>query len=323
MYARTSRYSQLRPGLFILPLVLALAAPAPAVAQYSAFLLDAVSADLGRPGDAMSPLDRAFTRSQLRYPRVMRARLESRVNIKRMFHAARVPYPAEQIFLRAFKRERTLELWVRPRGADTFTLIKTYDVCSISGDLGPKRRQGDAQVPEGFYDIDLFNPVSDYFLSLHVDYPNNVDRTRPGRSGNLGGDIYIHGGCQSIGCLAMTDDGIEELYWIAVEARAAGQTRIPVHIFPARLNDDGFNRLVKTYSKQPHLTEFWANLKPGFDFFESHRRLPAVVEGRNGRYAYSGAASMPGNTGPDSRATGGASPRPAARSGSGSGANSR
>jgi len=262
----------------------------PASAQHSAFLLDAISADLARPGDVVSPLDMDFTRAQLRNTRVLRARLDARLNLKRLFHAARVPYPAEQVYLRAFKRERALELWVKPRGAEVFTLIKTYDVCSISGDLGPKRRQGDRQVPEGYYEIDLFNPLSDYLLSLHVNYPNNVDRARPGRGGNMGGDIYIHGGCQSIGCLAMTDDGIEELYWMAVEVRAAGQTRIPVHIFPARLDDVGFTRLVKSFAKQPQLGVFWANLKPGFDYFEAHRRLPLVVAGTDGKYRYSGLA---------------------------------
>lgn len=264
---------------------------APLSAQHSAALLDAVSADLGRAGEVVSPLDRAFTRSQLRYPRVLQARLDARFNVKRLFHAARVPYPAAEIFLRAFKRERTLELWARPEGATTFTLLKVYDVCAVSGELGPKRRQGDRQVPEGFYSIDLFNPLSDYLLSLHVNYPNNVDRARPGRAGNLGGDIYIHGGCESIGCLAMTNEGIKELYWIAVEARAAGQTRIPLHIFPARLDDAGFTRLVKAHAGDPQMARFWANLKPGFDYFESQKRPPTVSEGPDGRYRFAGLAS--------------------------------
>ncbi len=264
----------------------------PATAQHSAFLLDAVAAELGPTGGVVSPLELDFTRSQLRNPRVLRARLNARLNVKRLFHSARLPYPAAEIFLRAFKRERELELWARSLDSETFTLLKTYDVCALSGELGPKRRQGDRQVPEGFYQIDLFNPVSEYLLSLHVNYPNDVDRTRPGRGGNLGGDIYIHGGCESIGCLAMTNEGIEELYWIAVEARAAGQTRIPVHIFPARLDEDGFGRLVESYAGQTQLAMFWANLKPGYDYFEQHRRLPRVTAGADGRYRFAGLADM-------------------------------
>ena len=255
-------------------------APSAVHAQHSAFVLDAVSADLG-PTDfdaaVFSPLEHAFAQAQLRNPRVLRARLEARFNIKRMFHAAGVTYPAAEIFLRAFKRDRILELWARPAGGDTFSLLKVYDICAISGELGPKRRQGDAQVPEGFYQIDLFNPVSEYNLSLHVNYPNAVDRARPDRGHNLGGDIYVHGGCESIGCLAMTDEGIRELYWIAVEARAAGQTRIPIHIFPTRLDADGFARLEKSYDGQQALVRFWSDLRAGYDYFEQHRRLPQVT----------------------------------------------
>lgn len=268
-------------------------APSATAAQHSAFVLDAVGAELGlTAGDAgvRSPLDLDFTRSQLRNPRVLKARLDARFSVKRLFHAARVTYPAAEIYLRAFKRERMLELWARPVGGDTFTLLKTYDICAISGDLGPKRRQGDEQVPEGFYQIDLFNPVSEYNLSLHVNYPNAVDRARPDRGGNLGGDIYVHGGCESIGCLAMTDEGIKELYWISVEARAAGQSRIPIHIFPARLDEANFARLAKAYSGQPVVTRFWSDLRTGYDYFEQHRRLPQVTAGADGRYRFAGLA---------------------------------
>jgi murein L,D-transpeptidase YafK len=324
VHEHTSRKGVLRlaPAALLTALFLS-AAALPASAQHSAFLLDAISADLGRPGEIVSPLDMEFTRAQLRNPRVLRARLDARLNLKRLFHAARVPYRAEQVYLRAFKRERALELWVKPRGAEVFTLIKTYDVCSISGDLGPKRRQGDRQVPEGYYEIDLFNPISDYLLSLHVNYPNNVDRAQPGRGGNMGGDIYIHGGCQSIGCLAMTDEGIEELYWMAVEVRAAGQTRIPVHIFPARLDDEGFNRLVKSFAKQPQLGAFWSNLKPGFDYFEEHRRLPLVVAGTDGKYRYSDLADASRRVKNGSRAVDAQLEPSKSAAGTGTGATSR
>ena len=131
-----------------------------------------------------------------------------------------------------FKQERELELWVLPANGDRFELLRTYEICKLAGMLGPKRKQGDRQVPEGFYAIDLFNPVSAYHLSLRINYPNHRDRL-VAKSGKLGGDIFIHGGCKSVGCIAITDDAIEELYWIAVQARGRHQRSIPVHIFPS------------------------------------------------------------------------------------------
>ncbi|MGH7552417.1 MAG: L,D-transpeptidase family protein [Longimicrobiales bacterium] len=225
-----------------------------------------------------------FTTTQLQHPRVMEARLQMRFGIKRLFRERGIPYPAEQIFLRVFKRERMLELWVRPPSADQFVLLKQYMICALQGDLGPKRGQGDGQTPEGFYEIDHFNPSSVYHLSLHVNYPNSSDRVL-GRADGLGGDIMIHGGCESIGCIAVTNEAIKELYWIAVEARAAGQARIPVHIFPARLTNDELGLLGRTFGKRPNLITFWTSLKPGFDYFERTHQIPAIRVDAQGRYS--------------------------------------
>jgi murein L,D-transpeptidase YafK len=164
-----------------------------------------------------------------------------------------------------------------------FALLKTYPICALAGQAGPKRAQGDGQTPEGFYYIDDFNPSSDFLLSLHIDYPNRSDQLlNPGK--NLGGSIYIHGGCQTEGCMAVTDDAIKELYWLAVEARDVGQQRIPVHIFPAKLTDHTLFQLVDTFDNQPDLVRFWANLKPTFDYFESTKRLPTISVDQRGRY---------------------------------------
>lgn len=235
------------------------------------------------------PTESAFALDQLRNERVHEARVATRFTIKRLFHEKGLRYPAEEIYLRIFKRERSLELWVRPTGQETYALLKTYSICALAGDLGPKRRQGDNQTPEGFYNVDFFNPSSDFHLSLHVDYPNRHDRV-VGEGLNLGGDIYIHGGCSSEGCLALTDEGIKELYWVAVEARAVGQTRIPVHIFPARLADNEFEQLHKGFKEQPDLLRFWETLKPAYDFFETSRRLPAMAVDPAGKYRLAGAA---------------------------------
>ena len=246
-----------------------------------------VAAALGSESSAAS-----FTLAQLQYDRVRDARAEVRYGIKKLFRDRGLRYPAADIYMRVFKRERALELWVRPEGDTIFSLLRTYDICALSGELGPKRGKGDNQVPEGFYNIDHFNPYSDYHLSLHVDYPNRSDQllsTKP----DLGGDIMVHGGCNSIGCLALTDEGIKQLYWITVEARAAGQQRIPIDIYPARLDDENITQLARVFAKSPALVNFWRTLKPGYDFFEENHRLPNVRVDAIGHYIVNN-ASVPG-----------------------------
>lgn len=243
------------------------------------------AASAARAASAAGEFD--FAAAQLRNPRVMQARLETRFAIKRLFRERGITYPAAQVFIRIFKRERTLELWVRPHDADRFVLLKQYMICALTGDLGPKRVQGDKQTPEGFYEIDLFNPTSEYHLSLHVNYPNRSDRLR-GQSAPLGGDIFIHGGCETAGCIAVTDEAIKELYWIGVEARAGGQQRIPVHIFPARLTDEELRLLGRAFSARPELVAFWTSLKPGFEYFERTRQLPPIRVDASGHYGLLG-----------------------------------
>ena len=227
---------------------------------------------------------KVFVKSQLRNERVAAARYEKKFEIKQLFRDRGIAYPAEQVFVRIFKRERVLELWVRSSGHDTFSLLKSYEICALSDKLGPKRAQGDMQTPEGFYYIDDFNPRSGFHLSLHINYPNASDQVLG--SDNLGGDIFIHGGCKTEGCMAVTDENIKEIYWIAVEARDNGQTRIPVHIFPTRLNDNNMAQLVNVFANEPHLVRFWSNLKPGYDYFNEHKKLPDVTVNARGRYQY-------------------------------------
>lgn len=240
------------------------------------------------PVGAVLPTQSSFALAQLRHERVLDARVETRFRIKQLFHERGIRYPAAEVFLRIFKRERSLELWVRSDSGAEFELLRTYAICALAGELGPKRRQGDAQVPEGFYQIDFFNPVSEYHLSLHLDYPNQYDRMSGNPDVNLGGDIFIHGGCNSEGCLALTDDGIKELYWIAVEARAVGQERIPVHIFPARLEEQDLQLMKNAFADRPGISEFWDSLRPAYDYFEQHRRLPVVTVDAGGAYNVNG-----------------------------------
>lgn len=203
--------------------------------------------------------------------------------LRELFGQKGFPFPPREIFIRIFKQEQVLEVWVRPSSSDRLELLKEYPVCAVSGQLGPKRQQGDGQIPEGFYFINGFNPVSNFHLSLRINYPNESDRIL-GVRGHLGGDIFIHGDCVTIGCVPITDDGIKEVYLLAVEARSAGQRRIPVHIFPARLDDQGLRQLEKDFADQPSLLKFWRNLKEGFDSFEEFRRVPSLRVEQDGKY---------------------------------------
>jgi murein L,D-transpeptidase YafK len=226
-----------------------------------------------------------FREEQLGFARVRGARDEKAAAVRELFEKAGVGFPPREIFIRVFKDERLLELWARPLRGAKFALVKAYPVCEASGDLGPKRKQGDLQVPEGFYRISGFNPFSIFHLSLRVDYPNAADRRREGARG-LGGDIFIHGNCVSIGCVAITDDGIKELYWAAVEARAAGQGAIPVHLFPFRMSEENLERNARAAGADDGLRGFWRNLMEGYEQFEKNLRPPAVSVDAKGRYRF-------------------------------------
>jgi murein L,D-transpeptidase YafK len=163
--------------------------------------------------------------------------------------------------------------------------VRAYPICATSGVLGPKRKFGDVQVPEGFYELDWFNPQSNFFLSLHISYPNSADRILGSRA-NPGGDIFLHGNCVTIGCIPITDEGIKEVYWLAVQVHAARQRHIPIEIFPARLTREGFHSLAQSHPNQPELLAFWSNLRQGFDLFEKNHRLLRVTVARDGRYQF-------------------------------------
>jgi murein L,D-transpeptidase YafK len=134
--------------------------------------------------------------------------------------------------------------------------------------------------------LDWFNPQSNFFLSLHISYPNASDRI-VGSHKNLGGDIFLHGNCASIGCIPITDEGIKEVYWLAVLVHDQNEQHLPIEIFPARLTDDGLKALAVARSNQPALIAFWNNLKEGYDYFEKNHRLPRIRTRADGAYAFS------------------------------------
>ena len=182
------------------------------------------------------------------------------------------------IFIRAFKEERVLELFVRDEASGTFELLRSYPIVAASGSLGPKLAEGDGQVPEGFYFVgpEAMNPNSSYHLSFNIGYPNAYDRAHD-RTGSY---IMIHGSNVSIGCLAMTDEKIEEIYTLADAALKAGQAFFRVHIFPFRMTEE---RMAITSSSPHH--PFWKNLKTGYDLFEE-TRIPPNVTAEEQRYVF-------------------------------------
>lgn len=215
-------------------------------------------------------------------PRVARAIKAKRARLVQLFRKAGLSYPAHQVFIRIFKEERSLELWARKRRG-VFRSVTRYPICAASGQPGPKRRQGDLQVPEGFYHVRVFNPHSAFHLSMGINYPNRSDH-RLGRRGNLGGAIMIHGDCVSIGCVAITDDRIEEVYVASYDAWRRGKRRVVVHIFPTHLDAKGMARLEKRHASRPDLVRFWRRLRPGYAHFQEHHTLPRVRVDRAGHY---------------------------------------
>ena len=205
-----------------------------------------------------------FKTSQLKHSRVKQAYSDKGTCVNAMLQVLDIK--EVHIFIRAFKLEEKLEVWGKDKESRKFKLITSFPFCHSSGYLGPKRRRGDYQIPEGFYEIDRFNPESNFHLSLGVNYPNASDKIKSDAT-KLGGDIFIHGSCVTVGCIPITDDWIEEVYILAVEAKNNGQLSIPVHIFPSRLNENNYQELIKDY---PNYKSFWSNLKEGYDYFEKY-----------------------------------------------------
>jgi murein L,D-transpeptidase YafK len=226
--------------------------------------------------------DNAFKNQQLTYSRVKTAYAEKENSLTDELQKLNIQRSTLNIFIRAFKYDKQLEVWVKNKSDKTYQLFKTYSFCASSGTLGPKRKQGDNQTPEGVYYIDRYNPSSNFYLSLGINYPNACDKIL----GNKypGGDIFIHGNCVTIGCIPITDDKIKELYILCVEARNNSQLKIPVHIFPTRLNDAGLLKLSKYTTSNTTLKTFWENLKPIYTYFDTKHTIPTCIVNSKGQY---------------------------------------
>ncbi|HYM94831.1 MAG TPA: L,D-transpeptidase family protein [Chitinophagaceae bacterium] len=226
----------------------------------------------------------SFMDYQKSFPHADEALQAKEDTLQKQFEAKGLKWPAKFIYIRSFKYDSQLEVWVKNEIKDPFRLFKTYKICALAGTLGPKRMEGDYQVPEGFYYINEFNPQSTYYLSLGINYPNASDRILSD-SLQPGGDIYIHGSCVTVGCIPITDQQISELYILAAHAKDLGQDFIPVHIFPIRYNvQKSVDYLSNLEKDDPSLKKFAANLEGAFDYFEKYRQLPVVLIDDKGNY---------------------------------------
>jgi murein L,D-transpeptidase YafK len=186
--------------------------------------------------------------------------------------------------IRIYKRESELELWLG-RPGDRFALFRSYPICKWSGTLGPKLAEGDHQAPEGFYRVTLkqLNPASRHHRAFNIGFPNAFDRAL----GRTGSALMVHGGCSSVGCYAMTDPQIDEIYTILDAALATGQPEVDVAIFPFRLTETA----LQAEAASPWLA-FWQNLKQGADLFDRTGTPPAVATCA-GTYRFGPDASAP------------------------------
>lgn len=182
----------------------------------------------------------------------------------------------EPVFLRIFKEEKELELWIKDK--KKFKLFRTYTIAAMSGHLGPKLKEGDRQAPEGFYYVtpSRMNPNSRFHLSFNLGYPNSYDRAHE----RTGSALMVHGNQVSIGCFAMTDPMIEEIYCIADAALRNGQKYFRVHCFPFRMTIEN----MKNHSESEWIN-FWVELKKGYDWFEKYKR-PPNVEVQSKKYVF-------------------------------------
>ncbi len=223
-----------------------------------------------------------FLNYWLRSERVQSAALNHNAALEKLFQKSGLIFPSRQLYIRAFKEEKILEIWATDHSQ--YTLIKTYKYTANSGNPGPKQCEGDLQIPEGFYQIANFNPESKFHLSFKINYPNPADSIRNKKEQNQGGDIYIHGGESTTGCIPIGDIAIAELYWLCVKSHAVNPD-IPVHIFPCKMEVINLRNI---YNKYPTQISFWNSIKPMYEHFQLHKTLNEFIDlDENGNYRLS------------------------------------
>jgi murein L,D-transpeptidase YafK len=225
-----------------------------------------------------------FLEYQRTFPKISEMIIREEDTLKKQFLAKQLVWPARFVYIRSFKYDSEMEVWVKNKPGEKYKLFKTYKICALAGSLGPKRMAGDYQVPEGFYYINEFNPRSLYHLSLGLNYPNASDKMLCDLS-QPGGDIYIHGSCVTTGCIPITDGQIEELYVLAAHAKDMGQDYIPVHIFPVNFDNSKsvayMNRFLVSFNE---FVPFEKSMQNAFYYFEKNHQVPPVIVNAKGEY---------------------------------------
>lgn len=223
-----------------------------------------------------------FKTEQIKNKRVKLAYDTKWEDLKKLMQAKKINPQKFSLYLRVFKLEKEFEIWVKNTDDAKFQLLKTIPICANSGALGPKRKEGDLQVPEGFYEISAFNPNSSYNLAIKVNYPNASDRIK-GAGGRLGGDIMVHGECVTIGCIPLQNDPIRDVYILCVEARNRS-SKIKIDIFPCKFSKQNINMLKENYNTDK--VSFWESIKEGYLYFEEHKHLPKITVSKKGDYVF-------------------------------------
>ena len=216
-------------------------------------------------------MQKNFLNYQLTFSRVQSAATQYESVLQKTLKENKLNSPPYQLYIRIFKQEKIIEIWASDNYH--YKLIRTYAFSARSGKPGPKQKEGDLQIPEGFYHLTNFNPESKFHLSLKINYPNQADTIRNKKEKNPGGDIYIHGGNETVGCIPIGDSTISELYWLCVKSYALHPV-IPVHIFPYKMEE---NNLTKFYNIYPAHTDFWNSLKPIYQYFQSEKILCEIT----------------------------------------------
>ena len=233
-----------------------------------------------RAADAVSTKDR-----------VAAARARRGAVVQQAVKAAGLQWPPKEVFVRATKRNvdggaGVVEVWAGNGTSAPLALVLSHPICRLSGVSGPKTREGDLQVPEGYYSISALNPNSSYHLSLRVDYPNASDRVRNRRRSAtvpLGGDIMVHGSCVTIGCIPIEDEPIEEVYLLVAEVFGQ-KRRVPIHIFPQPMTEPVVAALQARTDVDDDTKALWRELQQGWALFEQHHKVPRVQVADDGRY---------------------------------------
>lgn len=224
----------------------------------------------------------SFKTQQLKNKRVKDAYTDKWTALEAELKAKKIDPAQLEVFIRIFKQEKELELWVKNKSDAKYTFLKKIDICASSGTLGPKRKEGDLQVPEGIYTISAYNPNSSYYLALQVSYPNKSDLIlKTGQ--RAGGEIMIHGNCVTIGCVPLQDDPVKDVYILCVEAKNNKNTP-RCEIYPCRFTEENMKSLRANYSQEKN--EFWSGIRPAYSYFEKNKTPISYTINQMGAYVY-------------------------------------